>query len=185
MSRLCLTTGIQALNPASLSLLEIAWALMEGLCVPGVTLGSCCCHPVLVLQVWHSDVGRSFAGVFTHCLVLQGRSAVLPVSLLAGLNAHPCDSYSPYLESSSNDNLRLDFTYKPKKNILKTHWKFQREADLKIQISCYALPSLHQQVAGFNTFLKKKAWPILFRAVHLTEQLATAIYLFKSIKWGF
>jgi hypothetical protein len=35
--RTCLTTGLQALSPASLSLLQTVWALMEGLCVPGAT----------------------------------------------------------------------------------------------------------------------------------------------------
>jgi hypothetical protein len=35
--RTCLTTGLQALNPVSLSLLWTVWALMEGLCIPGVT----------------------------------------------------------------------------------------------------------------------------------------------------
>ena len=54
--RTCLTTGLQALSPASLSLLQTVWALMEGIVRSWCNLGSCCCHPVPVLQVWCSDV---------------------------------------------------------------------------------------------------------------------------------
>jgi hypothetical protein len=73
--RTCLTTGLQALSPASLSLLWTVWALMEGLCIPGVTWA------VVVAILYLSrkcDVRmyQSCADVVTCGLPLRGRSGV-------------------------------------------------------------------------------------------------------------
>ena len=75
-----LQQGLQALSPASLSLLRTVWAPMEGLCVLGVT------QAVVVAILYMSrrcDVRRyrSCAGVVTCGLPLRGRSAVHPVAL--------------------------------------------------------------------------------------------------------
>ena len=76
--RTCLTTGLHAVSPASLSLLRTVCALMEGLCIPGVT------RAVVVAILYLSrrcDVRMYRSCVVTRGLPLRGRSAVRPVSL--------------------------------------------------------------------------------------------------------
>ena len=82
----CLTTGLQALSPASLSLLQTVVALMEELCVPGVTqavvVDSCTC-PAGVMFGCTDPV--QVLDVVCHCVddqlsVLSPCSSVLGVS---------------------------------------------------------------------------------------------------------
>ena len=101
--RTCLTTGLQALSPASLSLLRTVWARMKGLCLSGVT------RAVVVAILYlcrRCDVRmyRSCAGVVTRGLPLRGWSAVRPVSLyrcLRHLTVRHCNLLPwPHLQSS-------------------------------------------------------------------------------------
>ena len=99
--RTCLITGLQALSPASLSLLRTVWALMEGLCVPGVTRAV-----VAILYLSRRcDVRmyRSCACVVTRGLPLWGWSAVLsPCSAVLGVSQYRHCSLLPWphLQSS-------------------------------------------------------------------------------------
>ena len=101
--RTCLTTGLQALSPASLSLLQTVCALMEGVCVPSVTRagGVAILYLSPGVMVGCTDPVQVLLHVGCHCeddqlSVLSPCSAVLGVSQYGHCNLLPW----PDLQSS-------------------------------------------------------------------------------------
>ena len=95
--RTCLTTGLQAFSPASLSLMRTVWELMEGLCVPGVTRAV----PILYLSRWCDvQMYRSCAG-FTWSATARPISCP-SCSALLGVSQYEHCNLLPWLHLQSS-----------------------------------------------------------------------------------